>query len=78
MPMGPGKYDEACTEARNATGGQAVALIVVWGDHGSGFSVQVAEGVNAAEIALRLPSLLRTMADEIEKENAIEPSLRRN
>jgi hypothetical protein len=37
---GPGKYDDACTAAREATEAAGVILIVLGGQHGSGFSVQ--------------------------------------
>lgn len=63
MPAGPGKYDDACTQARQATGGEAVVLIVLDGEQGSGFSVQVA----GESIAHLLPFLLRTTADQIER-----------
>jgi hypothetical protein len=60
---GPGKYDDACTVAREATNASGVALIVIGGDRGDGFSVQA----NAA-ILITLPSLLRRMADSIDKQ----------
>lgn len=43
MPMGPGKYDAACTVLRESTGAQAVVAIVLNGVRGTGFSVQVAQ-----------------------------------
>ncbi len=61
--MGPGKYDNACTLARLATGGMGVILIVLEGDRGYGFSVQ-AEGVIPPSA---LATMLRSVADEIEK-----------
>ena len=61
MPIGPGKYDDACTEARASTGGESVVLIVIDGDRGSGFSIQA-----PPSMVFMLPSLLRTVADEIE------------
>jgi hypothetical protein len=62
MPIGPGKYDDACTAARVATAAEAVVLIVVDGCHGHGFSVQSVGMDRTAS----LPRLLRTIADEIE------------
>ena len=63
MPAGPGKYDDACTEARLVTAARAVVLIVIDGEEGSGFSVQSALG---ADLTAQLPALLRQVADEIE------------
>ena len=61
MPVGPGKYDDITTHVREETNAQAVAVIVVNGNKGSGFSIQLEDG-----LALNLPRLLRIMADEIE------------
>lgn len=60
MPIGPGKYDDECTQARFQTGGQSVVLIVIDGHRGSGFSIQA-----PPSMVFMLPSLLRTVADEI-------------
>ncbi len=40
MAIGPGKYDDACTAAREATKADAVVLVVLNGKRGAGFSVQ--------------------------------------
>lgn len=40
MPLGPGKYDDMCTMVREATGAQAVVVVIVGGSRGDGFSVQ--------------------------------------
>jgi hypothetical protein len=48
MTAGPGKYDAACTVARETTGAAAVVLIVLNGKDGSGMSVQ-AEGADQIE-----------------------------
>jgi len=61
MPAGPGKYDDACTAAREATGAEACVLIVISGMRGSGFSVQA-----LGDMTAKLPELLRDVADEIE------------
>jgi hypothetical protein len=63
MARGPGKYDDVATMALRETRASGVIVIVVGGDRGSGFSVQAVEGV-----ALDLPQILRTMADQIEKD----------
>jgi hypothetical protein len=62
MPLGPGKYDELCTHAREMAKAEGVAIIVLKGSSGSGFSVQ-----GSPAMTLDLPRLLRAMADEIEK-----------
>ena len=41
---GPGKYDAEVRAAQQATGGAVVALIVLDGKRGSGFSVAMVEG----------------------------------
>ena len=65
MPIGPGKYDDACTAARESTDAAAVILIVLDGRHGSGFSVQANLATTFA-----LPQILRRAADDIERTNA--------
>lgn len=62
VAVGPGKYDDACGAAREATGGETVILIVVNGTKGSGFAVQ---SVKAASV-VALPRLLRDTAHLIE------------
>lgn len=64
MPNGPGKYDDVCTLARIATSAEAIVLIVANGNEGQGFSVQMAD----PRYLLTLPSVLRDVADEIEKQ----------
>jgi len=64
---GPGKYDDACTAAREATGARGVVLIVLDGTRGSGFSCQLRGG---PPDVLALAKVLRFMADEMEKGNA--------
>jgi hypothetical protein len=64
MALGPGKYDEIATVAREAAGARAVILIVLNGAHGSGFSVQAI----GEDISTHLPALLRTVADGIESD----------
>jgi hypothetical protein len=60
---GPGKYDDACTLAREATSAVACILIVLEGDKGNGFSVQTLE----PDLLPVLPALLRQVADEISR-----------
>jgi hypothetical protein len=63
MPLGPGKYDDACTAAMLATEADAVILIVVNGNKGNGFAVQ-AYGI---DLTAKIPGLLRVLADDLEK-----------
>jgi hypothetical protein len=63
MPIGPGKYDAHATTVREATGAGGVVLIVIGGAEGGGFSVQA-----TAAVTLRLPVLLRNLADAIEED----------
>jgi hypothetical protein len=63
MTAGPGKYDVAASNARLETLATGVVLMVINGVHGHGFSVQV-----RLEDLPGLPALLRTMADEIERD----------
>lgn len=63
--MGPGKYDDLCTLVRKGTGigltrGGAVAVLVIGGERGSGFSVQA-----DPEHARLLPDLLEDIARQI-------------
>jgi hypothetical protein len=63
---GPGKYDDVCTQAREATEATeaaSVVLIVFGGKHGHGFSVQS----STADLLL-LPQILRSIADQIDND----------
>lgn len=62
LPLGPGKYDDLATSVRHCARAEGVIVIVIKGDSGSGFSVQA-----NLEITLALPTMLRDMAEEIEK-----------
>ena len=59
--IGAGKYDDALTAARTLCGASAAALIVLSGESGSGFACHA-----DIESLLKLPAMLRFMADEIE------------
>lgn len=80
MPLGGGKYDKELEEVRKlvglpmgeiATKPMGALLIVIGGKNGSGFSM-------AADVATtrRLPELLRTVADLIERTGAAEIDIR--
>lgn len=60
MATGPGKYDNALTEALKNAGATQGVLIVLDGSQGSGFSMQ-----SDLQNMLRLPHLLETMATHI-------------
>ena len=62
MAIGPGKYDDVCTEIREKTEAVGVVMIVVEGNKGSGFSCQA-----PLEVTIKLPQILRQMADDIER-----------
>jgi hypothetical protein len=63
MAIGPGKYDELATHARESAQAAGVILIVFGGANGNGFSVQA-----DAETMIRIPSILRTVADDVERD----------
>jgi hypothetical protein len=60
MPIGPGKYDDLATYVREQTEADGVAVIVMGGNKGNGFSVQCPADLSAA-----LPEMLEMMAKEI-------------
>jgi hypothetical protein len=62
--LGPGKYDDLCTQAREAAGAVFTLLVIGGGKKGTGFSVQVVEPGFTPD----LPALLRAVADEIEED----------
>jgi hypothetical protein len=63
MAFGPGKYDASCTEVRMVTNARGVLLIVIDGEHGSGFSCQA-----DMETTLRLPEILERIAADIRRD----------
>lgn len=62
----PGKYDDVTERALEETGAECVALIVINGKKGTGFSVS-GNGMAAMENVRsgRLSALLRLMAEQI-------------
>ena len=59
----PGKYDDLCTEARLKAKAHGAILIILGGDKGFGFSVQMPEKAIAG-----LPAILETLAAEIRRD----------
>ena len=62
MALGPGKYDDECTSLRETLGAEGIILLVFKGPKGSGFSCQA-----PLDVTLRIPAVLRELAEEIEK-----------
>lgn len=63
MKRTKGRYDEDAENLLKLHHASGVVLLVFFGDKGSGFSVATI----APELVLELPSMLRNMADQIEK-----------
>lgn len=61
---GPGKYDELCTKVRQEAEAEAAIVLIFGGNKGSGFSCQL-----PLELIAKVPSMLRTMADQIEADS---------
>jgi len=64
MPVGPGKYDDLCTYARENAKAEGAILLIFHGEKGSGFSCQA-----DLMTTLSIPHLLRQMADQIEADS---------
>lgn len=58
--LGPGKYDELCTQVREQAKADGAVVIIGDGKHGSGFSVQGPLDFHAA-----LPAVLESLAESI-------------
>lgn len=71
MSMGAGKYDAECEAAREATSALVTLLIVLDGKRGSGFSLTALAGVQNTAIE-KVPQLLRTVANQVEVDLAME------
>jgi hypothetical protein len=64
MAIGPGKYDDVATKAREMTNALGVIVIIFGGDKGNGFSLQAVYQPN--EFMKNVPKMLRTVADQID------------
>lgn len=63
MTAGPGKYNDVATDVRKRTKARAVILAIFGGERGEGFEVQSDPNLLAS-----LPTILRQMADQIERD----------
>lgn len=63
MALGPGKYDDLCTQVREQLEADGVILVVIRGKKGSGFSVQ-----GTLQVIATLPDTLEHMASEMRKD----------
>lgn len=63
MAIGPGKYDDEVTELRERLKARGIVLLVRGGMRGDGFEVHLAR-----EDLIKLPSILRDVADQVEKD----------
>lgn len=61
--IGPGKYDKQLSAALIACGANQGLLIAYDGKEGPGFSAQL-----TMELMINVPKILRSIADEIEKD----------
>ncbi len=64
--IGPGKYDDICTNARLQARAEGAVLMIVGGKDGSGFSVQ-----GPARLHGNLPRLLEDIAEHVRADWAI-------
>ena len=62
MPTGPGKYGKLCTLVRHRAHALGAVVIVIGGEHGSGFSIQL-----PPEEYAMLAAILRDIVAEIER-----------
>lgn len=74
MAAGPGKYGHITERVLKESKAQAVCLIVIQGELGSGFDV-AGNFPDAFPLLTKLPEVLRSMADSIEqdiKDNGVQ------
>jgi hypothetical protein len=67
MAAGPGKYDDICTVAREMAKADGAIVIIIDGERGSGFSVQLREGYMPPET---LAGMLEAVASMIRNDEA--------
>lgn len=64
MAAGKGIYGDECDEMQERTKAQTIVLVIIDGKKGSGFSMNSTD----QSMHLKLPGMLRLMADEIERD----------
>jgi len=67
MTIGPGKYDDICTQIREQLGiadtGGGIALMIIGGNRGDGFSIQA-----DLETTFAMPALLLQVAMKMQSD----------
>ena len=69
--IGGGRYGKLCERIAGSLGAEVVAVLVINGKRGNGFSVAVQSDwdvTGTPEALAKLPAVLRQMADGIEKD----------
>lgn len=64
MPLGGGKYEPEARQVIESSKAQAVLVIVLAGDRGTGFSIVSTD----PRIMAGVPPVLRNVADQIDKD----------
>ena len=70
MTAGPGRYNALATLVRKRAKARAVILAIFQGERGDGFEVQ-----SDPLLLASLPTILRSMADQIERDQRGAPPL---
>lgn len=73
--MSQGKYDDICTMVLQQTGAAVALVIVMGGNRGSGFSMQIEALRESPAFINKIPDLLRDVAAGVEqqiKEGGVE------
>jgi hypothetical protein len=65
MPIGPGKYDDLCTYVLETAKAEGAVVIVIRGERGSGFSVQMLDRTEALLLADVLENVARQIRDSL-------------
>jgi hypothetical protein len=68
MTVGPGKYDDVCTQVREQTDAHFVIVIVGGGSRGSGFSVQTDNPTMLESLPSLLESIARQIRDDVHRD----------
>lgn len=69
MTVGPGKYDEVCTVARELAGADGCILIILNGIRGNGLSIQSQFSVQVNEELLqKTPEILERLAADLRRD----------